>query len=362
MGILIPVWLFLSLNFRFDPVVGGFPGCFAYLCFMKEWMEIVRRYNFPDRKRSIWQLINSVVPYAALWVLMYFSLSVSYWLTLGIAIVAAGFLVRIFIIFHDCGHGSFFRSSRANRITGTILGSFVFTPYEYWTNDHAGHHRTVGNLDKRGYGDVWTVTGEEFNSMSKQKQRFYRIYRHPVILFLIGPFFFFILFYRIPRKKMTPEERRGIHLTNLIVVTWVTGLILLMGWKAYLMIQVPVIYLATMAGAWLFYVQHQFEGVIWTRQQEWDYEKMALEGSSYLKLPRLLQWFSGNIGFHHIHHLSPKIPNYKLEQCYRENELLRRVRPVTFRPGLRAMRLHLWDEKNRKLVSFKKFRKTVQAG
>lgn len=331
----------------------------AYLCFMKEWMEIVRKYNYPDRARSIWQIINSLVPYAVLWYLMYLSLSVSYWITLGLSLLAAGFLVRIFIIFHDCGHGSFFKSTWANRIIGTILGSLVFTPYEYWTNDHAAHHRTVGNLDKRGSGDVWTITREEYSAMSRFKKFHYRLYRHPVILFLIGPFFFFVFFYRIPRKKMTPKERRGIHLTNLIVAIWVTGLILLMGWKAYLLIQLPVIYLATSAGVWLFYVQHQFEEVIWTRQDEWNYEKMALEGSSYLKFPRLLQWFSGNIGFHHIHHLSPKIPNYKLEQCQRENELLRNVHPVTFRPSLRTIRLRLWDEKAGKLISFRQLRKSV---
>jgi len=329
---------------------------------MKEWMEIVRRYNAPDQGRSVWQIINSVIPYTALWVLMYLSLSLSYWITLGLSVIAAGFLVRIFIIFHDCGHGSFFKSSRANRITGTILGSLVFTPYEFWTNDHAKHHKTVGNLDQRGDGDVWTATAEEYTAMSRSRRLFYRMYRHPVFLFLIGPFFFFVIFYRIPRKKMTHRERRGIHLTNLIVAAWVSGLILLMGWKAYLMIQIPVIYLATAAGVWLFYVQHQFEGVIWTRQKDWDYEKMALEGSSYLKLPKLLQWFSGNIGYHHIHHLSPRIPNYKLEQCYIENALLRQVRPVTFRPSLRTMRLRLWDEAAGKLITFRQFQRTYQNG
>jgi omega-6 fatty acid desaturase (delta-12 desaturase) len=194
--------------------------------------------------------------------------------------------------------------------------------------------------------------------MSRLKKFHYRLYRHPVVLFLIGPFFFFVIFYRIPRKKMTRAERRGIHLSNLIVAIWVTGLILLLGWKAYLMIQLPVIYLATSAGVWLFYVQHQFEDVIWTRQQDWDYEKMALEGSSYLKFPKVLQWFSGNIGFHHIHHLSPKIPNYKLEQCHRENEMLLRVPPVTFWPSLRTHRFRLWDEEKGKLISFRQLRTT----
>jgi omega-6 fatty acid desaturase (delta-12 desaturase) len=329
---------------------------------MKEWMEIVRRYNYPDRKRSIWQLLNSLIPYAILWYLMVLSLPVSYWITLGLSLPAAGFLVRIFIIFHDCGHGSFFRSSRANRITGIILGSLVFCPYHYWTGDHAMHHQTVGNLDKRGSGDVWTVTTQEYTAMSRKEKILYRLYRHPVILFIIGPLIFFVIFYRIPRGRMTGEERKGIHLTNLIVVIWVTGLILLIGWKAYLLIQLPVMFLATSAGVWLFYVQHQFERVIWSRQKEWDYEKMAMQGSSYLKFPKLLQWFSGNIGFHHIHHLSPRIPNYKLERCHRENLFFSRVQPVNFVQSIRTLRLRLWDEKAGKLISFRQYRHTFQPG
>jgi omega-6 fatty acid desaturase (delta-12 desaturase) len=329
---------------------------------MKEWLTIVKKYNYPDRGKSIWQIINSLVPYLVLWYLMVLSLSVSYWITLGLSFLAAGFLVRIFIIFHDCGHGSFFRSARANRFIGTIMGAMVYTPYEYWTNDHDMHHRTVGNLDRRGSGDVWTVTLAEYSAMSRKEQRIYRLYRHPVMLLLIAPVFFFVIFYRFPRKKMTPRERRGIHLTNLILALWITGMCLLIGWKAFLMIQIPVIYLGTTAGVWLFYLQHQFEGVIWSRQEEWNYERMALEGSSYLKLPKLLQWFSGNIGFHHIHHLSPKIPNYKLEKCFRENALFNQVTPVTFVPSFKTLRLRLWDENSGKLISFRQFRSSMQRG
>jgi omega-6 fatty acid desaturase (delta-12 desaturase) len=296
-----------------------------------------------------------------MWYLMYRSLEISYWLTLGLAAIASGFLVRIFIIFHDCGHGSFFRSRRANRIIGTIFGSLVFTPYEYWTNDHARHHQTVGNLDKRGHGDVWTATTEEYLNMSDRKKFFYRLYRHPLMLFLIGPFIFFVFFYRIPRRKMSRAERRGIHITNLILAVYITSLVLLMGWKAFLLIQLPVIYIATAAGVWLFYVQHQFEEVIWSRQSEWDYQRMAMEGSSFLKFPKILQWFSGNIGFHHIHHLSPKIPNYYLEKCHRENEMFHQIKPVTFVPSLRTIRLRLWDEKEGKLITFRQFRKTHMA-
>ncbi len=320
-------------------------------------MDIVSRYNKPDLGKSIWQIINSLVPYAALWYLMYLSLGVSYWITLGLAVLATGFLVRIFIIFHDCGHGSFFKSVRANRIVGTFLGSLVFTPYEYWHNDHAIHHRTVGNLDKRGHGDVWTLTTDEYRQLSRKDKFIYRLYRHPVMLFLIGPFFLFVVWFRFPRKTMNRKEKNSIYITDLILLFIISGLILLVGWKAYLLIQIPVIYFATSLGVWLFYVQHQFEDVIWSRQQDWDYHKMALEGSSFLKFPRILQWFSGNIGFHHIHHLSPRIPNYNLERCHRENELFAGIKPVTMVPSFRTMNLRLWDEKRGHLISFRQLKR-----
>ncbi|MDF1574633.1 MAG: fatty acid desaturase [Bacteroidales bacterium] len=325
------------------------------------WIEVINKYNQPDLKKSLWQLINSLGPYIILWIAMYYSLAISYLLTLGLAIVAAGFLVRMFIIFHDCGHGSFFRSTRANRIVGTILGSLVFTPYDYWHREHEIHHRTVGNLDNRGSGDVWTLTVEEYNKLPPAKKLFYRLYRHPVLLIGIAPLFLFVIWFRVPRKSMSREGRRSIHVTNLILLVYGSALILLMGWKAFLMIQLPVIYIATVAGVWLFYVQHQYEDVIWSRQEDWDYKKMALEGSSYLKFPRLLQWFSGNIGFHHIHHLSPKIPNYKLERCHRENQMFREIKPVTFVPSLRTMGLRLWNEKTGRLISFRQLRRKSPA-
>ena len=322
----------------------------------KEWMEVVKRYNKPNTGKSIWQLINSLGPYLLLWYLMYLSLEISYWITLGLAVIAAGFLVRIFIIFHDCGHGSFFKSKRANRIIGTILGSLVFTPYDRWHQSHAIHHATVGNLDKRGVGDVWTLTTEEFQQLSKFRRSIYRIYRNPLVLFGIGPILLFVLWFRFTMKKMNAVEKRSIYLTNLIMVLYVLGLILLLGWKSFLIIQLPVTYISTAAGVWLFYVQHQYENVIWTRQEDWDYRKIAMEGSSYLKFPKILQWFSGNIGFHHIHHLSPMIPNYNLEKCHKENEMFSSIKPVTFIPSIKTMSLRLWDEKNGQLISFRKLK------
>jgi len=325
------------------------------------WIEVISKYNKPDRGKSIWQVINSLGPYILLWPAMYYSLEISYLLTLGLALIAAGFLVRIFIIFHDCGHGSFFQSKKANRIVGTILGSLVFTPYDYWHREHAIHHKTVGNLDKRGSGDVWTLTVEEYRQLPSGKKLYYRLYRNPLILIAIAPFFLFVIWFRFPRRNMERTGRRSVHLSNLIILIFCTGLILLMGWKAFLMIQLPVIYIATVAGVWLFYVQHQYEDVIWTRQEKWDYLKMALEGSSFMKFPRLLQWFSGNIGYHHIHHLSPMIPNYKLEACHRENNMFSGIKPVTFITSLRTLSLRLWNERSGRLISFRQFRKLYPA-
>jgi len=323
----------------------------------RTWIEVISAYNKPDLKKSIWQIINSLGPYILLWVAMYYSLQVSYFLTLGLAIVATGFLVRMFIIFHDCGHGSFFRSARANKIVGTILGSLVFTPYDYWHREHSTHHKTVGNLDKRGHGDVKTLTVEEYEHLSAGKKLYYRIYRNPITLFILAPFILFVIWFRFPRRSMGKSGRRSVYITNLIILMFCVPLILLMGWKAFLMLQLPVIYLATGAGVWLFYVQHQYEDVIWTRQEEWDYKKMALEGSSFMKFPSLFQWFSGNIGYHHIHHLSPKIPNYNLERCHKENQMFQSIKPVTFVPSLRTASLRLWNEKAGKLISFRQYRK-----
>lgn len=321
------------------------------------WIEVISKYNTPHIWLSIWQIINSLLPYLLIWYLMYLSLDISYWITLGLSVFAAGFLVRIFIIFHDCGHGSFFRSKRANKVVGTFLGSLVFTPYDRWHTDHHIHHRTVGNLDKRGNGDVWTLTVEEFRNLTGRQKFIYSLYRHPLILFGVAPFFLFVLWFRFPKKGMNRADHLSTYITDLILLVLISGVILLMGWKAFLLIQLPIIYIATVAGVWLFYVQHQFEDVIWSRQDRWDYKTMALEGSSYLKFPSVLQWFSGNIGFHHIHHLSPMIPNYKLAKCHRENSMFDSIKPVTFIPSIRAMKFRLWDEKAGKLISFRQLGK-----
>jgi omega-6 fatty acid desaturase (delta-12 desaturase) len=320
------------------------------------WMEIVSKYNFSDPVMSWWQVINSVVPYVFLWAAMVWSLEISYLLTLLLSVIAAGFLIRIFIIFHDCGHGSFFKSRLISHIVGIVTGLMTFTPYHKWHREHKEHHATVGNLDKRGVGDVKTLTIDEFLKLSPWKRFIYRFYRHPLFLFGIAPFLVFVVQNRLPKKYMNLRELVYLHLTNFALAATIVLMMWAIGWKAYLLIQIPVLYTASVHGVWLFYVQHQYENVVWTRAQEWNYKNIALQGSSYFKLPRILQWFTGNIGFHHIHHLSPKIPNYKLPVCFKENILFQDIKPVTFFSSLRSLKLRLWDEKRKKLVGFNALR------
>lgn len=317
------------------------------------WVKVVMKYNFPDPLKSWWQVINSFVPYILLWILMFYSLEISYWLTLLLSVFAAGFLVRIFIIFHDCGHGSFFKSDLLNKIVGIPFGLFVFTPYHRWHRDHKQHHETVGNLDKRGTGDVYTLTVDEYLNLSRWKRFGYRFYRNPFFLIATGPLLLFLLQFRLPKKNASGKDQLYIQLSNLGIALIVFSLIWTIGWKAYLLIQLPVIYIASVHGVWLFYVQHQYESVKWERAEKWDYKTIALQGSSYFKLPLLLQWFTGNIGFHHIHHLSPKIPNYKLAKCHRENTMFHDIKPITFFSSLKSLRLRLWDEQRQRLIGFK---------
>lgn len=316
------------------------------------WVKVVMKYNFPSTFKSWWQVVNSVVPYFLLWGLMVYSLQVSYWLTLLLSVFAAGFLVRTFIIFHDCGHGSFFKSDTWNKIVGIPLGLLIFTPYHRWHRDHKEHHATVGNLDKRGIGDVNTLTVEEYLKLSRRKRFGYRFYRNPFFLIGIAPLLLFLIQFRLTKPYMNWRERMYVILSDIAIALGILLVVWAIGWKAYVLIQLPVFYIASAHGVWLFYVQHQYESVKWERTEKWDYKTIALNGSSYFKLPFLLQWFTGNIGFHHIHHLSPKIPNYKLAKCHRENSIFQDIKPITFFSSLRSLRLRLWDEANQKLVGF----------
>ena len=320
------------------------------------WQQAVAAHRKPVLRSSVWQLADSVIPYLALWGLMIWTLSVSYWLTLALAVFAAGFLVRIFIIFHDCGHGSFFKSRRANHLTEFFTGVLTFTPYRQWRHDHALHHATSGDLDRRGTGEIWTLTVQEYLEASRWKRFAYRLARNPFVLFVLAPFWVFLIEQRFPSRGAGKRERRGVQWTNAALLAVAVLMSLTIGIKAYVLIQFPVMLMAGGAGIWLFYVQHQFEGVQWDRRADWDYTEAALRGSSFYKLPKILQWFSGNIGFHHIHHLCPAIPNYNLERCHKQTPMFQEVKPVTLWHSLKASSYRLWDERRRQLIGFGRLR------
>jgi len=320
------------------------------------WREIVARYQRPSLGRALWQIVNTLVPYGVLWYLMYLSLSVSYWLTLPLAALAGAFLVRIFIIFHDCGHGSFFKSPLANDVVGFIAGMLTFTPYYHWRWEHAIHHASAGDLDRRGSGDIWTLTVQEYLESSRWRRFAYRLARNPIVLFIIAPLFLFVVRERFPSAKAKKRDRHSVYWMNLALACMVVGLSVVFGIKAYVLIQLTAMMVAGSAGVWLFYVQHQFEGVYWERGDDWDYTAAGLQGSSFYKLPRILQWFSGNIGYHHIHHLSPRIPNYNLEKCHKADPLFQKVKPVTLFSSMKSFTFRLWDEQRKKLVGYRHLR------
>jgi omega-6 fatty acid desaturase (delta-12 desaturase) len=322
----------------------------------RPWLKIIQGYNKPNLVKSWGQVANSFLPYFGLWVAMYYSLAISYWLTLGISIFAAGFLMRIFIIFHDCGHGSFFVSERANRVMGIIAAGFLFTPYHKWQEDHRIHHATAGNLDNKGVGDVRTFTVEEYKNFKPWQKQLYKLYRNPIMLFFIGPLILFLIIFRFPPKDRSVKEKVYTHLTTLGLILAVVIMSYWIGLVPFIKIQLPILFVAAGHGAWLFFVQHTFEDTVWERQKDWDFETMSLNGSSYLKLPRILQWFTGNVCIHHIHHLCPAIPNYKLKKCYDENPLFQLEKPLTFWSSLKCLKYKVWDEKSRKLISFKEIK------
>jgi len=304
--------------------------------------------------KAQWQLVNSFGPYLLLWYAMDRAVAISYWLMLPIAVLAAGFLARIFIIFHDCGHSSFFNSRMANNVTGAIAGLVNLTPYVHWRWQHALHHGSSGNLDRRGAGDIWTLTVREFRDASRGKRLAYRLARNPLVLFLIAPLYVFVIHHRFSSSAASPRERRSVRRTNLALLAGMLVMSSLIGLKSFLEIQLTVTALAGALGLWLFYVQHQFEGAYWERSKDWDYTQAALQGSSFYKLPRVLQWFTGNIGYHHVHHLSPRIPNYFLQKCHEAQPQFREVRPVTLLTSLKSLTFRLWDEQRKMYVGYKR--------
>jgi omega-6 fatty acid desaturase (delta-12 desaturase) len=309
-------------------------------------------YAVPDLRRALLDLATSLVPYLALSVLMYASLDVSYWLTLAIGIPAAGFLLRTFILFHDCTHGGFVPTRRANTWLGVALGLVVFSPFHAWRYNHAVHHGTAGDLDRRGTGDLHTLTVDEYNAKPWRGRLAYRLFRHPLVMFGIGPIYSLLIQPRLVSRSAQPRIRRSVIGTNVALLVIVAALCRLMGWQEYLLVQGPTVVLAGAAGVFLFYVQHQFEDTYWQRPDEWTFADAALRGSSHLVLPRVLQFFTGNIGLHHVHHLNARIPNYNLQRAHDENPVFHSVPELSLADALRAPRLKLWDEERGRLVTF----------
>ena len=317
----------------------------------ESWQAVIAPYQKSDSGRAWVQIVNSFLPYIALWVAMVWSLSVSYWITLPLALLAAGFMIRIFIILHDCGHGSFFTSRRANDALGFVCGLLTFTPYHHWRHDHARHHATAGNLNKRGTGDIWTMTLVEYRGLSRWNRIRFRVFRNPFFLFVLAPAYQFLIGHRFARRSAGWRWHRSVFLANLGLFALAAGVSSLIGFKAYLLIQVPVMMMAATMGVWLFYVQHQFDEAYWEDGKVWSYHQAALQGSSYYQLPLVLQWLTGNIGFHHVHHLGPRIPNYHLPRCHRENAMFRQVKPLRLVESLKCMRLRVWDSDKKRMVA-----------
>jgi omega-6 fatty acid desaturase (delta-12 desaturase) len=318
----------------------------------RPWQEALAPYARPHVGRSALDLATSVVPYLALSVGMYLLLGVSYPLALVLAVPATGFLLRTYVVFHDCAHGSFLPSKRGNAWLGTALGLLVFAPFVRWRHDHAVHHATSGDLDRRGVGDLPTITVAEYGALSPRRRLAYRLFRNPAVMFGLGPVVAMIVGPRIPARNARPRMRRSVIGTDIALAVLVGGLCWLVGWREYVMVALPPALLAGAAGIWLFYVQHQFEDAYWQSTPDWNYADAALRGSSYLKLAKPLQFFTGNIGLHHIHHLNARIPNYNLQRAHDENPIFHGVPTLSLWQALRAVRLKLWDEDRGRLVTF----------
>lgn len=315
-------------------------------------------FQTPMLHRSLGQLAVTAASYAGLLVAMYASLHVSVWLTLALSIPAAGFVVRLFIIQHDCGHASYFRSRRANETVGWLCSLATFTPYANWRRQHAGHHAVWNNLDQRHAGaDIYSscLTVAEYQALTRRRQWLYRLARHPVVAQVLLPPLIFLVLYRVPfdTPREWRHERRSVHLTNLALGITLTALVALLGPTPVLLVQLPIMVLASIAGVWLFSVQHRFENSHWSRQDEWSAVAASLHGSSWLRLPRLLQWFTGSIGFHHVHHLLPRVPNYRLQACHEAGSVFAGVTTLTLREAFSAPTYALWDETLGRMVRFR---------
>jgi acyl-lipid omega-6 desaturase (Delta-12 desaturase) len=314
--------------------------------------QIPARCYQPRVARSVLDVATSIVPYLALSVLLDLTLGISVLLTVSLAVLAAGFLVRTFVVFHDCAHGSLFPSKLVNRWVGRLAGLLVLSPFERWRHDHAVHHGTSGDLERRGVGDIVTLTVGEYRVRPWSGRLAYRLIRNPLVMFGLGPIVAMVIGPRIATRAQRPRLRHSVLLTDAAVFSLAVGLCWLIGWERLLLVWAPSALLAGSVGIWLFYVQHQFEDAYWQRSADWDYTEAALRGSSYLRLPRVLEFFTGHIGFHHVHHLNARIPNYNLRRAHRENSIFHQVPTLSLLDGLRAVHLKLWDQDRGKLVSF----------
>jgi omega-6 fatty acid desaturase (delta-12 desaturase) len=328
----------------------------------RSWQKLVAKYQNPSVARSLEQVATSFIPFMVAWAVAYVLMDISFWLGLPVAILAGGFLMRIFIILHDCGHGSFFKSKRANDFVGTICGVFSITPYFQWRHNHAVHHATSGDLDRRASWDLpLTYTVKEYLALPTWKRVLYRLYRHPLILFGVAPTLLFIFAQRLVSPKSGKRERWSVHFTNAALLALFMVMGYFFGFWEVLRVQLTITVVGATVGVWLFYVQHQFEDTYWEHNDDWDFAQAAMQGSSYLKLPKVLQWFTGNIGLHHIHHLSARIPNYELQRCHDENPELQAVNTITLFTSLKCISLRLWDEETQKLVGFGHLRQAQAA-
>ncbi len=326
-----------------------------------ELYTALRPYTLPDTKKSVIQTCSTLTLYLSSLTLMVLllKLQASAWLVLILSILTAPVFIKIFIIFHDCCHTSYFKSRRACSLLGTLLGVLIFTAYSDWQRTHGIHHNNVANLEKRGVGDVWLMTIEEYSRAGLWKKIRYRLFRNPLVMLFISPPFLFLILNRFPSRGYGRKQLKSILFTNLMILLMVSGLVLAIGWKGLLLILLPMIFTASLLGVWLFYVQHQFRKVYWAHDEEWDRFRAAMEGCSFYTMPGFLRWCTGNIGYHHIHHLSPRIPNYWLKECYDAIPELQKVKPIPFIGGIRNLLLCLWDEQSGDLVSFREAQKII---
>lgn len=326
----------------------------------KEWQQSLKAYAKADHRKVTIQLLNTVLPYIGLLGIIFYlgSIGVSFWILGPLSIIASALMVRIFIFFHDCTHQSFVRKTKGNDRIGKILGFFVFTAYEPWKKEHSIHHGAVGNLQRRGVGDVWTLTSKEYEASSHFRRFIYRLFRNPAFLFILAPVFLFVVLQRIPKTSSKKKEKKNIWMTNGALLAYGIIMSLIFGWQTFVLYQLLIITIASSAGVWLFYVQHQFEDVYWANSDEWNLADAALQGSTYYKLPALFEWVSGYIGYHHIHHLNARIPNYNLKACYNNIPELQKTKTVTLKDSFKLAALEIYDEKRQKLVSYRTYKRS----